>query len=289
MKTKILVKLILYIDMGNTEEIILAVVDRQNRLLSGARLTIEPRLWVSKRIGHGSLFTLKLSRDKIYDLILEWTSPLGTTVRSLVRDKLERLRSKDRITLPVDDVSIKVIDFEGRPVVGAVVNLGGRIIGSTDGQGVVMVEQVPLDYDYTASVAKDGEEVGFDRPRFTSSRTSATIQVGIYDVTVSVRGAAGQPIPGTQVELIKDGVTVRRAATDLSGTALLPKVIGADYEIRATYGSYRTETRLPKGVRSLDVSLGIKQPSRIKPILVELFYRLVITLVEKLIRLLPSF
>jgi hypothetical protein len=33
-----------------------------------------------------------LSRDKIYDLILEWTSPLGTTVRSLVREIWEILK-----------------------------------------------------------------------------------------------------------------------------------------------------------------------------------------------------
>jgi hypothetical protein len=79
---------------------------------------------------------------------------------------------------------------------------------STDSQGIVILGQVPLDNDYTISVTKEGTEIGSDRVRFTASRTSATIQAGIYDITVLVKGAAGQPIQGALVELIKGGTPI---------------------------------------------------------------------------------
>jgi hypothetical protein len=36
----------------------------------------------------------------------------------------------------VDDVSIKVVDLEGRPVAGATIKFSGKDVGSTDRQGV---------------------------------------------------------------------------------------------------------------------------------------------------------
>jgi hypothetical protein len=47
-------------------------------------------------------------------------------------------------------------------------------------------------------------EIGSYRVRFTALRTSATIQAGIYDITMLVKWVAGQPIQGAVVELIKD-------------------------------------------------------------------------------------
>jgi hypothetical protein len=157
----------------------------------------------------------------------------------------------------VDDVSIKVADLEGRPVAGAAVKFAGKDVGSTDSQGVIIVGQVPLDNDYTISVTKEGTEIGSDRVRFTASRTSATIQAGIYDITVLVKGAAGQPIQGALVELIKGGTTMARAATDASGTSVFTKVVGADYEVRATYEPFTSKAALPKGTRSVQITLDL--------------------------------
>jgi hypothetical protein len=130
-------------------------------------------------------------------------------------------------------------------------------VGSTDSQGVIIVGQVPLDNDYTITVTKDGMEMGSYLVRFTALRTSATIQAGIYDITVLVKGTSGQPIQGALVELIKGGTTVVTAATDASGTAVFSKVIGADYVVRVSYGGFRTETILPKGMRNTHITLDI--------------------------------
>jgi hypothetical protein len=75
----------------------------------------------------------------------------------------------------VDDVSIKVVDLEGRPVAGAAIKFAGRDVGSTDSYGVIIVGRVPLDNDYFITVTKDGAEIGSYLVRFTASRISATI------------------------------------------------------------------------------------------------------------------
>jgi hypothetical protein len=116
---------------------------------------------------------------------------------------------------------------------------------------------VPLDNEYPITVTKDGAEIGSYLVRFTASRTSATIQAGIYDITVLVKGAAGQPIQGALVELIKGGTTIARVATDASGTAVFSKVIGVDCVVRASYGVFRAETSLPKGIRNTQITLDI--------------------------------
>jgi hypothetical protein len=104
-------------------------------------------------------------------------------------------------------------------------------VGSTDSHGVITVGGVPLDNDYTIAVAKNGVEIGGGVVRFTDSRTSVTIQANIYDVTVLVRGAAGQPITGAKVELNKGGAVIRTGITDNSGQVRFEKVVGDVYTV----------------------------------------------------------
>jgi hypothetical protein len=189
--------------------------------------------------------------------MVEWAGEFGTIAKAVVNDTPAGLQTRGRVTVPVDDVSIKVVDLEGRPVAGAAIKFAGRDVGSTDSHGVIIVGQVPLDNDYPITVTKDGAEIGSYLVRFTASRTSATIQAGIYDITVLVKGTAGQPIRGALVELVKDGITIARAATDVSGTAVFTKVIGADYVVRASYGGFRAETSLPKGIHNTQITLDI--------------------------------
>jgi hypothetical protein len=237
-----------------------SVVDRQGRPLSGARVNISPRLVRDEdmHLTPDTVFTLlRLPDGRAYDFTVEWTSGFGTTAKAIVCETPAGLQARGSITVPVDDVSIKVVDLEGRPVAEATIKLAGKDVGSTDSQGIIIVGQVPLDNDYTITVTREGMEIGSDRVRFTASRTSATIQAGIYDITVLVKGAAGQPIQGALVELIKDGTTIARAATDVSGTAVFTKAIGEDYEVRASYGQFRAETGLPRGMRNKQITLDI--------------------------------
>jgi hypothetical protein len=236
------------------------VVDRQGRPLSGARVSVSPNLMRADdvQLRPDQIFTLlRIPDGRTYDFTIEWTSPFGTTSKAVVRETPAGLQDRGSIVVPVDDISVKVVDFDGRPVAGAAIKFAGQDVGSTDSQGVIIVGQVPLDNDYTISVSKEGTEIGSDRVRFTASRTSATIQAGIYDITVLVKGAAGQPIQGALVELIKGGTTIARAATDASGTAVFAKVVGADYTVRAAYEQFSSTASLAKGTRSAQITLDL--------------------------------
>jgi hypothetical protein len=237
-----------------------SVVDRQGRPLSGARVSVSPNLMRPDdvQLRPDQIFTLlRIPDGRTYDFTIEWTSPFGTTAKAVVRETPAGLQARGSIVVPVDDISVKVVDFDGRPVAGAAIKFAGQDVGSTDSQGVIIVGQVPLDSDYTISVSKEGTEIGSDRVRFTASRTSATIQAGIYDITVLVKGAAGQPIQGALVELIKGGTTIARAATDASGTAVFTKLVGADYTVRAAYEQFSSTASLAKGTRSAQITLDL--------------------------------
>jgi hypothetical protein len=241
-------------------DISFSVVDKQGRQLSGARISISPKLMRNEdmHLTPDTVFTLlRIPDGRVYEFMVEWVSEFGTIAKAVVRDTPAGLQARGSITVPVDDVLIKVVDLEGRPVAGAAIKFAGRDVGSTDSQGVIIVGQVPLDNDYPITVTKDGAEMGSYLVRFTASRTSATIQAGIYDITVLVKAAAGQPMQGALVELVKDGITIARVTTDASGTAVFSKVIGADYVVRASYGGFRAETSLPKGIRNTQITLDI--------------------------------
>jgi hypothetical protein len=241
------------------------VTDRQGRPLGGWHLTIVPDQGVEVATQPGGRVTLRLPSGTMYVLTFEWMSAYGTTVRYSVRGSPEELKALGRVVLPVDDVLIKVVDLDGRPVADAFVRFAGKDVGSTDSQGIIIVRQAPLgDYYYAITVTKEGIEIGGDKVQFTTSRTSATIQVGMYDITVLVKGAAGQPIQGALVELIRGGTTIARTRTDDSGRAVFSRVVSSDYIVKATYEQFSSTASLPKGTRSTTVTLDIKQTTTIR-------------------------
>jgi hypothetical protein len=245
-------------------DVSVTVIDRQGRPITGARISVSPELMRPDdiEVRPDYMFTLlRIPDGRTYTFTIEWTSPYGTTARATIRTTpaglLDLQQERGGVTIPVDDVLINVVDFDGRPVAGAAIKFAGQDVGTTDSQGIIIIGQVPLDSDYTISVSKEGTEIGSDRVRFTASRTSGTIQAGIYDITVLVKGAAGQPIQGALVELIKGGTTIARAATDASGTAVFAKVVGADYTVRAAYEQFSSTASLAKGTRSAQITLDL--------------------------------
>lgn len=258
------------------------VVDRQGRPLSGARVSVSPDLVRDEdiQLRPDSIFTiLRIPDGRTYDFTVEWTSPFGTTARAAVRETPAGLQSRGSITLPVDDVTLTVVDFDGRPVAGAAIRFAGQQVGTTDSQGIIIIGQVPLDNEYQIEVTKDGTTIGGDRVRFTASRTSATIQAGVYDITVLVKGAAGQPIQGAIVELQRGGTTVATAATDASGSAVFSKVVGADYSVKASYEQFSSSANVARGTRSATLVLDLYTVVLGVPMTLATFLALIIGLI----------
>jgi hypothetical protein len=229
------------------------VVDRQGRTLIGAKVTVGK----ITQTGDTVVTLLAIPDGVSYDFKVEWTSKYGTTASATVRETARGLQEKGSIILPVDDVTINVVDLDGRPVAAADVTIATEK-GKTDSQGIVIFSQVPLDYDYTITVSKDGTTFDPEKVRFTAARRSATIEVGIYDIIVVVKGAAGQPIQGAVVQLLKNNVPLEpKLTTDSSGTAIFTKVVGADYAVKATYEQFETQGSLPKKTRSITLTLDL--------------------------------
>jgi hypothetical protein len=229
------------------------VVDRQGRTLIGAKVTVGK----ITQTGDTVVTLLAIPDGVSYDFKVEWTSKYGTTASATVRETARGLQEKGSIVLLVDDVTINVVDFDGRPVAGADVTIATEK-GETDSQGIVIFSQVPLENKYIINVSKDGTTFDPAEVIFTAARTSATIEVGIYDIIVVVKGAAGQPIQGAVVQLLKNNVPLEpKLTTDSSGTAIFTKVVGADYAVKATYEQFETQGSLPKKTRSITLTLDL--------------------------------
>ncbi|MCS7110165.1 MAG: carboxypeptidase-like regulatory domain-containing protein [Candidatus Caldarchaeum sp.] len=236
------------------------VVGLHGRSLEGAVISVNPYLLREgdyQTSPDGTTSFLRMPDGVTYEFKASWTSIFGKTAETTVRDTAAGIQRRGNIVLPVDDAVITVLDVLGRPVAGAEVFVEGISLGVTDSEGRVLAASLPLENEYRLAVTKDRSVVGEERVRFAVSKPATTIVVGIYDVTVFVRGSAGQPIAGAVVELYKDGVLVATSTTDPSGKAVFPKTIGADYTVRASYGGYTTSTSLPKGVRTAILQLDI--------------------------------
>jgi hypothetical protein len=183
----------------------------------------------------------------------------GTSANAVITDSAEGLKTRllggRTLQLPVDDVTVTVVDAKGAPIGGAVVKLGAAPAKTTGGDGKAVFEKVPLEKDgagitYTLSVTRDGVEVTPDADRsqtLSTARTSITVIGQLFSLRVRVIGAAGQGLVGATVEIVKaPDIVVASASTDEGGFAEFDRLVLSDYTVRATYKGYpdtKTATR----------------------------------------------
>ncbi|MEM3808149.1 MAG: carboxypeptidase regulatory-like domain-containing protein, partial [Nitrososphaerota archaeon] len=183
----------------------------------------------------------------------------GTSANAAITDSAEGLKTRllggRTLQLPVDDVSVTVVDAKGAPIGGAAVKLGAAPAKTTGGDGKAIFEKVPLEKDgagitYTLSVTRDGVEVTPEADRsqtLSTARTSITVIGQLFALRVRVIGAAGQGLAGATVEIVKaPDIVVASASTDEGGFAEFDRLVLADYTVRATYKGYpdtKTATR----------------------------------------------
>ncbi|MEM4545544.1 MAG: hypothetical protein QW328_02080 [Nitrososphaerota archaeon] len=193
----------------------------------------------------GAIFVTKLPipTNIRYSLDLSWTSPdFGTEAKVSIVDTVDGINAKREITLPVGVVTVNVVDAQGRPVSGAEVSLGA-VKAKTDAAGKAVFESVPLESEgkgiaYQIVVTREGEEVYKATEKFSTAKTSITVIGQLFDLSVLVKGAAGQGLPFATVTLKRAGVVVGHFTTDEGGAVTIPKLVAADYEVEATYKGY---------------------------------------------------
>ncbi len=204
-----------------------------------------------KAVGAVFVTRLPIPTNIRYSLDLSWTSPdFGTDAKVSVVDTVSGLNARREITLPVGVVTINVVDGKGRAIAGAEVSLG-PVKAKTDAAGKAVFESVPLEREgrgiaYQITVTREGEVVYRETETFSVAKTSITVIGELYDLSVLVKGAAGQGLPFATVTLKRAGVVVGHFTTDEGGAVTIPKLVAADYEVEVAYKGYTGTATISK-------------------------------------------
>ncbi|MCS7137718.1 MAG: carboxypeptidase-like regulatory domain-containing protein, partial [Candidatus Caldarchaeum sp.] len=244
------------------------VTDLRGRPLpiAEAQVTVEPRELYSRVTVAGNVVTIEsLFTGAPVTVSVEYASPVyGTSADARIRDSAEgfktRLLGGRTLQLPVDDVTVTVVDRQGRPIGGAVVKLGQAPAKSTAGDGKAVFERVPLERDgrgipYSLSVTVGGVPVtpaDATRVELSTAKTSITVVGELFSLPVRVIGQLGQGLAGANVRVVKGAVTVASASTDEGGFAQFDRLVLDTYTVVANYKGYSQEV----SVSSADLQAG---------------------------------
>ncbi|MDW8073435.1 MAG: carboxypeptidase-like regulatory domain-containing protein [Nitrososphaerota archaeon] len=244
------------------------VTDLRGRPLpiAEAQVTVEPRELYSRVTVAGNVVTIEsLYTGAPVTVSVAYASPVyGTSADARITDSAEgfktRLLGGRTLQLPVDDVTVTVVDRQGRPMGGAVVKLGAAPAKSTGGDGKAVFERVPLEsagrgITYSLSVTVGGVEVTPADARsveLSTARTSITVVGELFSLPVRVIGQLGQGLAGANVRVVKGAVTVASASTDEGGFAQFDRLVLDTYTVVANYKGYSQEV----SVTSADLQAG---------------------------------
>ena len=146
------------------------------------------------------------------------------------------------VVFPRVDITISVVDADGNPVQGALVEVyRGSILYSTvetDSSGLAYVEDAPTGY-YGFYVEFRGAVVGGKGVPGSNVRISEdsqiSIQASLYRLTVKVSSLFGSPISGVEVQVAEVGPAqpqVYTATTDSNGLAVFSQLPQGSYTVR---------------------------------------------------------
>ncbi|MCS7136021.1 MAG: carboxypeptidase-like regulatory domain-containing protein [Aigarchaeota archaeon] len=222
-----------------------------SEILAKYKLASEDDAKTLKAVGAVFVTKLPVPTNIRYSLDLSWTSPtFGTEAKVSIVDTVDGINARREIILPVGVVTVNVVDGKGSPVAGAEVSLGA-VKAKTDAAGKAVFESVPLEREgkgisYQIVVVREGEEVYRTTETFSTAKTSITVIGQLFDLSVSVKGAAGQGLPFATVTLKRAGVVVGHFTTDEGGSVTIPKLVAADYEVEASYKGYTGTAKVSK-------------------------------------------
>ncbi len=244
------------------------VTDLRGRPLpiSEGGVTVEPTQLYSRVSVAGNVVTITaLYTGAPVTVTVKYSSPVyGTTADTRITDSAEGFRTRllggRTLQLPVDDVTVTVVDRQGRPMGGAVVKLGQAPAKSTGGDGKAVFESVPLEsagrgITYSLSVTVGGVEVTPADARsveLSTARTSITVIGELFSLPVRVIGQLGQGLEGANVRVVKGAVTVASSSTDQGGFAQFDRLVLDTYTVVANYKGYSQEVT----VSSADLQAG---------------------------------
>jgi len=232
-------------------DVVLRAVDLKGRELSGRLYAkVEPRDGYSELTVSGSSIVIRRALEPVaYSVYVEWESPLYAKRASAnLTEPAWSLVRRGTVQLPVTDLTISVIDKEGKGVGGAEVRIANQVLTTGD-DGRVVVQRVPVEYrgepvSYDLEVRYMGYLVYRGSVLTSTTNYAFTFTADLRKLTVLVLGEAGQGIPNAKVSLLREGNEVGTAFTDSGGRASFEGVIPVEHFLRVEYKSLSQTLRL---------------------------------------------
>jgi hypothetical protein len=232
-------------------DVVLRVVDLKGRELSGRLYAkVEPRDGYSDLTVSGSSIVIRRALEPVaYSVYVEWESPrYAKWARANLTEPAWSLVRRGTVQLPVTDLTISVIDKEGKGVGGAEVRIANQVLTTGD-DGRIVVQRVPVEYrgepvSYDLEVRYMGYLVYRGSVLTSTTNYAFTFTADLRKLTVLVLGEAGQGIPNAKVSLLREGNEVGTAFTDAGGRASFEGVIPVEHFLRVEYKSLSQTLRL---------------------------------------------
>jgi hypothetical protein len=232
-------------------DVVLRVVDLKGRELSGRLYAkVEPRDGYSDLTVSGSSIVIRRALEPVaYSVYVEWESPLYAKRASAnLTEPAWSLVRRGTVQLPVTDLTISVIDKEGKGVGGAEVRIANQVLTTGD-DGRIVVQRVPVEYrgepvSYDLEVRYMGYLVYRGSVLTSTTNYAFTFTADLRKLTVLVLGEAGQGIPNAKVSLLREGNEIGIAFTDSGGRAYFEGVIPVEHFLRVEYKSLSQTLRL---------------------------------------------
>jgi hypothetical protein len=232
-------------------DVVLRVVDLKGRELSGRLYAkVEPRDGYSDLTVSGSSIVIRRALEPVaYSVYVEWESPLYAKRASAnLTEPAWSLVRRGTVQLPVTDLTISIIDKEGKGVEGAEVRIANQVLTTGD-DGRIVVQRVPVEYrgepvSYDLEVRYMGYLVYRGSVLTSTTNYAFTFTADLRKLTVLVLGEAGQGIPNAKVSLLREGNEVGTAFTDTGGRASFEGVIPVEHFLHVEYKSLSQTLRL---------------------------------------------
>ncbi|MCS6788384.1 MAG: hypothetical protein NZ733_03730, partial [Aigarchaeota archaeon] len=243
----------------------LRVVDLSGAELPGPfAVRVEPPDALGEvRVVGSSIVLRNALRTLHYTISVEWESRVyNRKAFGVGAGSGDDLSRRGAVVLPVGDVRVSVIDRRGKGLGGAVLRAMG-VSSATDEGGAVVLRRVPLEgpegpNSLPVTVTYEGYEVASEVLLLSREVRSFTVTASVYELTVSVLGANGQPLQGAKASLVREGHEVGTAFADQGGVARLSRVIPVKHFLRVEYkGLSEVRELSPEAVRRGSVELRL--------------------------------
>ncbi|MBO3839879.1 MAG: carboxypeptidase-like regulatory domain-containing protein [Thermoproteota archaeon] len=215
-------------------DMVLFFIDYEGRPLENVHVVLDEWGIEGYTDKSGSLRLEKMPRIS-YRITAEWVSKYGSKAFTRAFVKGDSV-----ITMPVYDVTLQLLTSKSSPVANANVWLGNLYVGVTNGEGRVLVTQVPAG-SYGVSAKWLGSDLILQDVNVTTGSELVLTPTNVHSLTVMVRGAMGQALEGASVTVWKDGAELFRRITDKSGNVEIELPDG-EYVIEASFDQFQKRT-----------------------------------------------